>query len=388
MVKIVIMTLGSAGDLHPFLAVARALHEQGTDVLLASQASHEAEVRAQGVRFAAIATAEDEARTLAHPDLWHPIRGLGVLWRHLVVPSIEPSTQLLGALSRKTGALRVLASPLAIGARLAADRWPLRLTLAHTAPTSLRSVATPMFLGPYHAPDWLPTRARHWLWQGLDAWRLEPMARATLNVWRRNQALPPLVGSVFGDWLHRGQPSCGLWPPEFAAPPGDVPPGFWLCGFPLYDAGSPAGQDRGEVVLYPGSVATPAAQAMCAASEALAAQGTACRLLAPETPRAHLPSLLEAAKVFVHHGGIGAIAQGLRAGVHQLVMPSAYDQPQNAWRLAQLMGGPVGTRPGTLLNDIRQCLLAPRPAPRAWPLSIPGQPNAAVQQLVDHLKAG
>lgn len=386
MVKIVVMTLGSAGDLHPLLAVARALHERGADVVLATQASHEAEVRAQGVSFVAIATAEDEARTLAHPDLWHPIRGLGVLWRHLVVPSIRPSTRLLGQLS-EAGTLRVLASPLAIGARLAADRWPLQLTLAHTAPTSLRSTATPMFLGPYRVPDWLPAGARHLLWRGLDAWRLEPMARNSLNTWRREHALPPLSGSVFGDWLHRGQQSCGLWPPEFATPPADAPPGFWLTGFPLYDAGRPASEEAADVVFYPGSVATPVAQAMRTAAKTLAEQGSTCRLLAPDAPRAHLPSLLAAAQVFVHHGGIGALAQGLRAGAHQLVMPSAYDQFQNAWRLGQLRGAPSTTRAATLLRDVRQCLTAPRPPASSWSLSSPGQPNAAVHQLVGHLIA-
>lgn len=384
MVKIVVMTLGSAGDLHPFLAVARALHEQGADVLLASQASHEAEVLAQGVPFAPITDADAEARTLAHPDLWHPIRGLGVLWRHLVVPSIAPSTRLLGELSRGQP-LRVLASPLAIGARLAADRWPLRLTLAHTAPTSLRSIQTPMFLGPYQVPAWLPIPARRLLWRGLDAWRLEPMARPALQAWRSDHGLAPFTGSVFGDWLHRGQQVCGLWPDEFAAPPADAPPGFWLCGFPLYEANPADTEPAVDVVLYPGSVATPAAHAMRAAAAALAARGLGVRLLGPDSPRAHLSALLAVTQVFVHHGGIGALAQGLRAGVHQIVMPSAYDQHQNGWRLGQLMGDRSICSESELLQTVLRRLDVARPTARPWVLSRPGNPNAAVTQLAGHL---
>jgi rhamnosyltransferase subunit B len=38
----------------------------------------------------------------------------------------------------------------------------------------------------------------------------------------------------------------------------------------------------------------------------------------------------------VHHGGIGTAAQGLAAGVPQLVMPLAHDQPDNADRLKRL----------------------------------------------------
>lgn len=384
MLKIVVMTLGSTGDLHPFLAVARALHEQGADVLLASQASHESEVRAQNVPFAVIADAQAEARTLSHPDLWHPIRGLGVLWRHLVVPSIAPSTQLLQALSA-CGPLRVLASPLAIGARLAADRWPLQLTLAHTAPTSLRSMAAPMFVGPHRIPDWLPAPIRPLLWRGLDAWRLEPMARPALQAWRRAHGLPPIAGTLFGDWLHQGQEVCGLWPAEFAAPPADAPPGFWLSGFPLYDAGADEDEPPADVVFYPGSAATPAARTMRSIASALGARGISCRLLTPDAPRAHLPNLLAATKVLVHHGGIGTIAQGLRAGVHQLVLPSAYDQHQNAWRLGRLAGHPCITSAQTLLHDLDGRLSEPRPSASPWALTAPGHPNAAVSQLSRHL---
>jgi UDP:flavonoid glycosyltransferase YjiC (YdhE family) len=38
----------------------------------------------------------------------------------------------------------------------------------------------------------------------------------------------------------------------------------------------------------------------------------------------------------VHHGGIGTCAQGFAAGVPQLVMPMAHDQPDNAQRLKRL----------------------------------------------------
>ncbi|MFM2328843.1 MAG: hypothetical protein RLZZ494_946, partial [Pseudomonadota bacterium] len=86
-----IATLGSAGDLHPFLAVARALHEQGEDVRLLSAEPHRAEVESQGVPFMPILDAAAHQRTLQHPGLWHPIRGFGVLWRHMAVPAIDPT---------------------------------------------------------------------------------------------------------------------------------------------------------------------------------------------------------------------------------------------------------------------------------------------------------
>ena len=46
--------------------------------------------------------------------------------------------------------------------------------------------------------------------------------------------------------------------------------------------------------------------------------------------------LLPHTAVFVHHGGIGTVAQALAAGVPQLVRPITHDQPDNARRLEKL----------------------------------------------------
>ncbi len=43
--------------------------------------------------------------------------------------------------------------------------------------------------------------------------------------------------------------------------------------------------------------------------------------------------LFPLAAAIVHQGGIGTVAQGLRAGRPTLVMPYAFDQPDNALRL-------------------------------------------------------
>jgi len=46
--------------------------------------------------------------------------------------------------------------------------------------------------------------------------------------------------------------------------------------------------------------------------------------------------LLPRVAATVFHGGIGTVAQALRAGVPQLIMPMAHDQPDNADRLVKL----------------------------------------------------
>jgi UDP:flavonoid glycosyltransferase YjiC (YdhE family) len=53
---------------------------------------------------------------------------------------------------------------------------------------------------------------------------------------------------------------------------------------------------------------------------------------------AYLPlsRLLPRTSALVHHGGIGSAAAALSAGVPQLLVPFAHDQPDNAARLCRL----------------------------------------------------
>ncbi len=49
-----------------------------------------------------------------------------------------------------------------------------------------------------------------------------------------------------------------------------------------------------------------------------------------------LGGVLPKAAAMVHHGGMGTLAQALRAGIPHLVMPMSIDQPDNAQRLTAL----------------------------------------------------
>jgi UDP:flavonoid glycosyltransferase YjiC (YdhE family) len=40
--------------------------------------------------------------------------------------------------------------------------------------------------------------------------------------------------------------------------------------------------------------------------------------------------------LLVHHGGIGTLAQAVKAGIPQLIVPNAHDQFDNGWRIEGL----------------------------------------------------
>ena len=58
----------------------------------------------------------------------------------------------------------------------------------------------------------------------------------------------------------------------------------------------------------------------------------------------HVPYVrLDQLLPLVHHGGVGTMAAGIAAGVPQLVVPMAFDQPDNAQRLTRLgLGASMG----------------------------------------------
>ena len=140
-----LVSLGSAGDVHPMLALGQALGERGHRAVVMTNPVFEGMVRGAGLEFDAIGRAEEHASTVAHPKLWHPVDGLGVMWRYLLRPALEPTFERLSAWSAQ-GPCVVLANPLAMGARVAQEKLGLPLMSVYTAPTLLRSVHPPLTL--------------------------------------------------------------------------------------------------------------------------------------------------------------------------------------------------------------------------------------------------
>jgi len=417
--RLAVVTLGSAGDLHPYLAVAREMHLRGHEVYFFSQEPHRAAVEAEGLRFGAVASERDQERTLKHPALWHAVRGFGVLWRYLCVPAIQPTFEALAHLmDADPQPLTVLASPLAVGARLLREARPrLRLLTGYTAPSALRSCTDPMFLGPWHVPAWLPRAPRSVLWWALDAWKLEPMARPSLRRSRERWSLGPQRGSTFGDWIHSPDGGVALFPAWFAAAQSDWPLRPGLAGFPVFEPGAqPGPPDTGlsrfvdagpaPVVVMAGTAAFAGGQFLAQGWEACRALGLRCVVLSayPDQwpkqaapgllalPAAQLSQLLPRARALIHHGGIGTCAQALAAQTRQLILPAAFDQFDNGERVAQGGWGqslPQSRRHSEVLTKALADTLSPKSSAAQalpddgadWPApSFGARPNNAVNR--------
>lgn len=347
------------------LALGQSLVKRGHRVVVLTNPVFEDMVRAAGLTFDAIGHADDQAQTVAHPKLWHPVDGLGVMWRYLLRPALEPTFERLAEWSAQ-GPCVVLTHPLAMGARVAQEKLGLNVVSVYTAPTLLRSVHPPLTMAQWQVPRWMPRLAVQGVWQAFDRFKLQPLVKPALEGMRQAKGLGPVKGSVFGQWMHSPQAGVALFPAWFSPAPPDWPSHVVQTDFVRYeehhegrDAAMPMSLqtflERGEapVVFMPGTARqstdtffTEAVQAcsalglravllghLSAAVQARVSENSDAVWSGPYVPFARL---LPHARALVHHGGIGTSAQALHAGVAQLVVPSAYDQFDNAMRLQRL----------------------------------------------------
>jgi UDP:flavonoid glycosyltransferase YjiC (YdhE family) len=330
---------------------------------------------------------------LARPDF---------LFRALVLPYLRASYEDLDALC--AGADLVLCSSLAFGARLAAERRDVPWIGIVLQPYMFLSAYDPPVL---HQAEWLSAlmraagpRATRVMLRVLKA-AFAPLF-APLHALRRELALPrsrvhPLFEGQFG-----AHGAIGLYSPVLGGPQPDHPAPTTIVGFAHHDeAADPAGaaDERLEAFLQQGAaplvftlgslvVGSPGSfyrESLAAAralgrravllvgEEAIAAGGghglrvdAAEALVCGYVPHARL---FARAALVVHQGGIGTLAQALRAGRPQLIVPFFADQNDNAAR-AQRLGVARVVAPGRyrarrtrrelelLLTDARYALRA------------------------------
>jgi rhamnosyltransferase subunit B len=355
----VVVTIGSAGDLFPFMRVALALREGGHRVSMLGPVQHAPFVEPTGLAFHGLPA--DEA-VLDHPDLWHPTRGLAVVWR-ATRPAMAQIPAFVAALPRDQRIV-LLAHPLALPEAdlCRAQRPGLKVAAIYLAPSNLPTVHDPLMLGPYPVPRWVPLGARRWLWRRIGKALIDPVSLPDVNAARASHGLAP-VASLIEHIVQVPDLSVTLFPEWFAPTQPDWPQPLARAGFPLFDPSPQAElspqvarfleEGARPVVFTPGTGNRQAAHYFRCALDACARRGLRAILLTPH--RAQLPAqlptpvlwqdyvplraLLPHVAALVHHGGIGTTAEALRAGTPQLVVPLAHDQFDNAARVVALGAG-------------------------------------------------
>jgi rhamnosyltransferase subunit B len=354
--RIVLSTLGSLGDLHPIMGLALGLRGRGHDVVLATSAFYRDRIEAAGLQFSSL-------RPLAEPDVamarlvFDPRKGVEYLLRTLLLPHIEDMYKDLSAATE--GADFLISGEVVIAAPLVAEKRGLPWAAAILAPFSFFSIYDPPPF-PFLPGAGMLTRAPPYIQRqllSLGRWVTRPWG-APIDELRRSLGLRitehPILLDRYSSLLNLAMFSNVLGQPQR-----DWPRNTVQTGFVFYD---PAGDsDHAPLQEFLESGPPPVTFTLGSAAvmdpgrffeeSAAAARllGTRALLLMGKNPPppqvsnglfaadyAPYSSVFPQSACVVHQGGVGTTAQALRAGVPQLVMPYAFDQPDNASRMVRI----------------------------------------------------
>ena len=361
MVRMLLTTFGSYGDLHPYLAIGKELQSLGHEVVMATSASYRERIESAGLQFTPTRPDVSLADRETIRYFLDRLRGTERVVRAMASVVRETYEDTLAA-ARNVDL--IVTHPLSFAAVMVAQQLKLPWVSSVLAPGSFLSAYDP----PVPAPTpWmvrfraLGPGAMRAVW-GLVTPMIRRWCRPVFDL-RREIGLesggnplfeggnsPNLVLALFSRVLAEPQPD---WPRQAV-----------ITGFPFYED---AAQDLSPelsgfleagpppVILTLGSTAVAAPGDFYSTSlQAIQRLGARALFLtgppAPDLPTRwpsgvlawpYVPheQVFRYASAIVHPGGIGTTAQALRSGSPMLVMPFAHDQFDNAARVQRLGAG-------------------------------------------------
>jgi len=375
------------GDFHPYWGLASAFQRRGHRVTLVTHPMLAEFSRNAGMDCHTVGTVEEAEAALHNPALWDARKGFEVVWKSVAPRQKDIAEFLLGLPADEETV--VIAHPLVLpGASVAREQRPaMRLIGTYLAPANLRTCHDPLQLGPLHVPRWVPQAVRRWLWRRIDADLLDPATLPDINTLRAHFGLasvPNYAGHLYGapDF------AVTLFPAWFGPTQPDWPTPLLRGDFLLFDGFTEAALAPDlEEFLAAGEapLVFTFGSAMLHAGRAFRESVAACRRLGrrgillsafPEQIPGDLPPsvrwfeyvpfrrLLPHAAALIHHGGVGSMAEALRAGVPQVIVPMAHDQFDNAMRIEALGVGRSVPRSGYGSRRVAKCIAGLLAEPR------------------------
>lgn len=369
MSKIVLATMGSLGDLHPFLAIGLALKRIGHTPVVATHDFHRPAIEECGLAFHPVRPSLRELSEQTGLDLGELVvraaRDPWFLLRDVYLPFTPRIYEDVVAAS--AGASLIVSHNWLFGAIIAAEAQDIPLVRVALSPIFLQSAIRPSETG---GVPYLP-RPRSSLGIGYNR-AMREIARREIGrkmrpayAFRRALGLTETTADFVFDFGRGGSVGSVIatYSPHLAGLEADHNQDAFLCGFPHFDAASkqdpqaralrrflaegpaPVAITLGSFVVEASSDFYANGLAACRAlglrSVLIAGEAEAARLSAMSGPDTFICAYARHGEVFphaaaiVHHGGIGTTGQAMRSGKPQLVVPMLGDQADNARRLVE-----------------------------------------------------
>ena len=355
--RVLIVTLGSRGDIQPYVALGKGLQAAGHQVTIATHCNAQAFVAEHGLLFAPIrADMQALMNTSGGRKMWAAGANTALYARHffrIMRPLTRQITQ--DCLEACRGADIVIGSMLGYWtAYSAAEKLRLPLHAAYLQPAHPTGLYPNSMFMPL--PESVKNPQRYNLFSYPAFYRVLWLLSASMYNDARKEVmgLPPLkYDDLFGDLIHPAGPqvlygySGHVLPEDPTWPQRIRVTGFWyLDPPPAWQMPQPLARflDSGPPPVYVGfgsmSSCRPqeTADTIVAALQMAGVRGVISSGWAGLRPSKLPPTVLQIEDVphsrlfphmaaVVHHGGVGTLAAALRAGAAQVPVPFSADQP-------------------------------------------------------------
>jgi rhamnosyltransferase subunit B len=359
--RIVLTTFGSFGDIHPYMAIAAELRLRGHRPVIATSELYREKMKASGIEFFPVRPyipPPQEQDQEMMDRIMNPKSGSGFLINEMLLPGVRDGYEdLMKAIE---GADLLLTHPITLAGPLAAQTTGIPWVSSVLAPCSFFSAYDPP-----EPPFWRWMRHVQLLGPRFVAAffkQVKKMYKYDSYALFRDELGLPDRGSPIFEAQHSPTRVLALFSTLFAQPQPDWPAQTRVTGFAFYDGRDAQGMppelleflDQGPppIVFTLGTSAVWVARDFYRESIAAAKLlgRRAVLLIGDQRNRltgalppdvmavdyAPFEALLGRSAAMVHHGGVGTTSQGLRAGIPTLIVPFAFDQPDNAAHAARL----------------------------------------------------
>jgi UDP:flavonoid glycosyltransferase YjiC (YdhE family) len=363
--RVVMATIGSLGDLHPYIALALEMKKRHIEPVIATTEIFRDRVESLDIQFHPIRPNMPRQGTPEYQK-WidgviDPNHGAEFLFKQILAPAVRDMYEDLSTAIQ--GADMLVTHPIVLAGPPLAQKTGIPWVSTVLAPASVWSAFDPFV--PPNAP-WLhkvikaggPLAAR--LYMKLVKVLSDPWLTDIYQL-RDELDLPETEHPLF-EGQYAPDLNLALFSRVLMEPQADWPANTVTTGFPFFDKQSNQppdidllrflGRGSAPIVFTLGSAAVHLAgdfyRESVEAAKILKRRAVLLVGKDQNKPTERLPEdiiavnyapfseLLPRAAVMVHQGGVGTTGQGLRAGIPMLVVPFAHDQPDNGSRVERL----------------------------------------------------
>lgn len=359
--NVVLVSIGTIGDVNPFLALGENLLKQGYVVSFVTSDVHRKAIEDVGITFiGAIQTVGQYDMWLSDKITHNDKRSLESVVRHLMLGTMRSMFDIIAKFNVED--TLIIMHPLAIGTKIACDKYGFRSVVYCLQPLALFSIYdAPVYPG-FEFLAFLPNVVRRLLMNAVNKFIINAQILPVINKFRAEKQLDPIQGN-FRDWVFANHnKSVGLFPTWLKDTPRDWPSNFEAQGFVFLENNKHAELALNVKEFLENDVKIPIILVTLGSTNiscendievtrlVIKKLGVKVIFLIPfhEKIMDKVQSnelfltytkhelLLPYVSVVVNNGGIGTCALSLAYGVPQLIIPKLFDQPDNAVNFVKL----------------------------------------------------